>query len=239
MRPKAVIEHDGLLWIAKFQRHDDEIDQCAAEHATMRLAAHCGIRAAETALVDVGGGRRAVLVKRFDRGPEPDFRPTAHFVSALSLLDLEETSTAGSYAQIAGVLRQHGAGHAAIARSCSAACCSTCCAATATTISRTTPCSATPRAGASRRPSTWWRRPPSAEPVQAIAVGALGGLPTVENCLSRCGEFGLSVAAANEIADRMIGVMRGWRHEFRACGVPEATIRRLARSFAPVARGGA
>jgi serine/threonine-protein kinase HipA len=74
-----------------------------------------------------------------------------------------------------------------------------------------------------------------AEPVQAIAVGALGGLPTVENCLSRCGEFGLSVTAANEIAGRVAEVMRGWRKDFRACGVPETTIRRLARAFAPVA----
>src|SRR5436305_15209653 len=31
-RPKAVIERDGVVWIAKFARHDDEIDQCAAEH---------------------------------------------------------------------------------------------------------------------------------------------------------------------------------------------------------------
>ena len=44
VRPKAVVEHDGQLWIAKFARHDDEIDECAAEHATMRLAARCGIR---------------------------------------------------------------------------------------------------------------------------------------------------------------------------------------------------
>ena len=53
-----------------------------------------------------GGGRRAVFVKRFDRGAGPGFCPTPHFVSALSLLDLDDTSLEGSYLQVAAVLGQ-------------------------------------------------------------------------------------------------------------------------------------
>jgi serine/threonine-protein kinase HipA len=111
-RPKAAIEHDGALWIAKFQRHDDEIDQCAAEYATMQLASRCGIDTAETTLVEAGGNRRATLVKRFDRGAGPHFYPTAHYLSALSILNVDETSPGGSYPEIAGALRQHAAAHA-------------------------------------------------------------------------------------------------------------------------------
>jgi serine/threonine-protein kinase HipA len=183
VRPKAVIEHKEQLWIGKFQRHDDEIDECAAEHATMRLSGACGIEAAQTELIEVGGGRRAVLVRRFDRAGAPGFGPSAHFVSALSLLDLEETSMQGSYMQIAGVLRRYGAAHA--------------------------------------------------RDREAIAVGVLGGIPTIANCLSRCGEFGLSTDAAQAMADRMIERMRDWRHDFRELGVPAATMERLARVFSP------
>jgi serine/threonine-protein kinase HipA len=233
-RPKAVIEHDSHLWIAKFQRHDDDIDQCAAEHATMRLAAECDIQAAETELVDVGGGRRAILVRRFDRGPTPSFRPNAHFISALSLLDLDDTSMEGSYLHIAGVLRQHGASHLRdreelFRRMLFNVLCG----------NRDDHL----KNHALLHDHGGWRLSPAfdvvqqteiVEPVQAIAVGALGGIPTVENCLSRCGEFGLSNDAAVAIADKMLECMRAWQDKFRSLGVPEATIGRLRRAFAPV-----
>jgi serine/threonine-protein kinase HipA len=233
-RPKAVIEHDGHLWIAKFQRYDDDIDQCAAEHATMRLAADCGIHAADTELVDVGGGRRAVLVRRFERSAAPGFRPTAHFISALSLLDVDETSMEGSYLQIAGVLRQHGASHLRdreelFRRMLFNVLCG----------NRDDHL----KNHALLHDADGWRLSPAfdivpqtgiVEPVQAIAVGVLGGIPTVENCLSRCGEFGLSNDAAKAIVDTMVDRMRNWQDAFRVLQVPEATIGRLRRAFAPV-----
>ena len=234
MRPKAVIEHDGHLWIAKFQRHDDDIDQCAAEHASLRLAAACGIEAAQTEVADVGGGRRALLVKRFDRGGAPDFSPTAHFISALSLLDLEETSLEGSYAEIAGVLRQHGTAHASdreelFRRMLFNVLCG----------NRDDHL----KNHALLHDGSGWRLSPAfdvvpqtgiVERVQAIAVGVLGGIPTIDNCLSRAGEFGLSQEAAKAMAEEMIVRMRGWREFLRAHGVPAATIGRLGQVFAPV-----
>jgi serine/threonine-protein kinase HipA len=237
VRPKAVVEHDGHLWIAKFQRHDDEIDQCAAEHATMQLAAKCGVRAAETELVDVGGGRRAVFVKRFDRGPTPAFPPTAHFISALSLLDIDETSAEGSYLQIADVLRQHGVAHLPdreelFRRMLFNVLCG----------NRDDHL----KNHALLYDADGWRLSPAfdvvaqaeiVEPVQAIGVGAVGGIPTVDNCLSRCGEFGLSNDAARAIVDKTIERMRNWQSDFRVLDVPEATIRRLRAAFAPAVSG--
>jgi serine/threonine-protein kinase HipA len=237
VRPKAVVEHDGHLWIAKFQRHDDDIDQCAAEHASLRLAANCGIQAAQTQLVDVGGGRRALLVKRFDRSGAPGFSPTAHFISALSLLDLEETSMEGSYAQIAGVLRQHGVAHPRdreelFRRMLFNVLCG----------NRDDHL----KNHALLHDGTGWRLSPAfdvvpqtgiVEPVQAIAVGVLGAIPTIENCLSCCGEFGLSQEAVKAVASQMVERMRNWRDVFRTLGVPAATIARLEQVFAPVLAG--
>jgi serine/threonine-protein kinase HipA len=234
VRPKAVVEHNGHLWIAKFQRHDDDIDQCAAEHATMRLAAACDIQTAETELVDVGGGRRALFVKRFERGPAPDFRPTAHYVSALSLLDLDDTSMEGSYPQVAAVLRQHGSAHLRdreelFRRMLFNVLCG----------NRDDHL----KNHALLHDGGGWRLSPAfdvvpqseiVEPVQAITVGMLGGIPTIENCLSRCGEFGLSEDAAKAIAERMVVRMRNWQSVFRALDVPDTTIARLHRAFASV-----
>jgi serine/threonine-protein kinase HipA len=74
----------------------------------MRLAAMCGIEVAQTRLVSVGP-RKAVLVKRFDRSSGADFAPTLHFLSALSLLDADESSAKGSYFAIAAEILRHGA----------------------------------------------------------------------------------------------------------------------------------
>ena len=235
-RPKAVIEHDGAHWIAKFQRHDDEIDQCAAEHATMHLASRCGIDVAKTTLVDVGGNRRAVLVKRFDRGAGPHFYPTAHYLSALSILDIDDTSSDGSYPQIAGALRQHAAAHAR------------------------------DREELFRRMDFnvlcgnrddhltnhallydgRWRLSPAfdivpqtenVEPLQAIGVGIIGGHPTIENCLSRCGEFGLTRDSARAMTDKMISDMRPWQQIFQSLEVSGPTIVGLRRCFQLVSPG--
>lgn len=80
-RPKAVIRHHGEEWIAKFRSLDDEVDCCAIEHASLRLASACGIRVAHSELVKVNG-INAVLVQRFDRV----HGGRLHFASARSLL---------------------------------------------------------------------------------------------------------------------------------------------------------
>lgn len=67
-RPKCTVVADDGVWIAKFPSVDDgpEISIPRLEHAVMRLAADCGIDAAETRL-RVVGGKDVCLVRRFDR----------------------------------------------------------------------------------------------------------------------------------------------------------------------------
>lgn len=80
-RPKVVVEDEGQLWIAKFNRTDDPWNHARVEHAMLALARECGLTAAASRLTDVAG-RDVVLVKRFDREPhEQDYRN--HAVIAL------------------------------------------------------------------------------------------------------------------------------------------------------------
>jgi serine/threonine-protein kinase HipA len=229
-RPKAIIEADNALWIAKFEKLADTFDECAVEHATMTLVRACGINAAETKLVDVGS-RKAVLVKRFDRTAGPHFHPTAHYLSAMSLLNVDETSPDGSYYAIAAEILRHGSrphhdrvelfrrmvfnvlcgnrddhlkNHALL-----------------------------------RSAGGWHLSPafdvlpqPDIDPSQAIAVGRIGTYPSVENCLSRCGDFGLRDDEARAEINRIATVMSRWRTVFEENGVPETDLSRVASAFA-------
>lgn len=80
-RPKAIVRDRGEAWIAKFPTLDDEVDNCAIEHASLRLAASCGMKVAESRLVGIGG-RNVLLVRRFDR----EGSGRLHFASARTLL---------------------------------------------------------------------------------------------------------------------------------------------------------
>lgn len=65
-RPKAVVEDNGALWIAKFAREDDRYNQPRVEHALLELSKACDLTAADSCLTNVGG-RDVLLVRRFDR----------------------------------------------------------------------------------------------------------------------------------------------------------------------------
>src|SRR5439155_13017636 len=54
-RPKAVVQDDDALWVAKFNRADDRWNNTRVEHAMLRLARECGITVAESRVVTVGG----------------------------------------------------------------------------------------------------------------------------------------------------------------------------------------
>ncbi len=84
-RPKAVVEDDGALWIAKFNRTDDKWNDARVEHAMLKLARACGLTTAESKLVTVGD-RDVLLVKRFDREKAADGYHRARMISALTLL---------------------------------------------------------------------------------------------------------------------------------------------------------
>jgi serine/threonine-protein kinase HipA len=89
-RPKAVVEDDGALWIAKFNRADDNWNHARVERAMLELARACGVQTAESRLTTIGA-RDALLIKRFDREETENGYRRARMLSALTLLRAEDT----------------------------------------------------------------------------------------------------------------------------------------------------
>lgn len=101
-RPKAIIQHKGEAWLAKFPTPDDDVDNCAVEHACLKLAKLCGITVPESHLIEMAN-RNVLLVKRFDR--EPGGR--LHFASARTMLVATGLSEdAMGYSDIADMVRR-------------------------------------------------------------------------------------------------------------------------------------
>jgi serine/threonine-protein kinase HipA len=107
-RPKAVVEDDGALWIAKFNRSDDKWNSARVEHAMLKLARACGLTTAESKIVTVGE-RDVLLVKRFDREKTEAGYQRARMISALTLLqtgDAQNDRDKWSYVLLAEELRR-------------------------------------------------------------------------------------------------------------------------------------
>lgn len=89
-RPKAVIEHEQNMWIAKFSRHDDRWNHPRVEHGLLKLAQKCGISVAENKITNVGG-RDVLLVRRFDRERAEKSYQRHRMVSALTMLQSDDS----------------------------------------------------------------------------------------------------------------------------------------------------
>lgn len=207
----------------------------------MRLARRCGIRTAETSLANVAG-KDTLLVERFDRAVGADGHLRRRLMlSALSLLDLDDTEARlASYPQLAELLRQraedgrrdaeelfrrmvfnilvgniddHAKNHATFWDG---------------RWLRLTPAydlSPMPRVGQ--------------ETAQAMEIGAFGRSATIANALSQSGRFGLTAERAVAIVDEVeSNIAQHWRAEFQACDVPDIEIGRLDQTaiLAPAAR---
>jgi len=88
-RPKAVVEDEAGLWIAKFNRPDDKWNYVRVEHAMLALARACGLRVSQSKLT-TAGDRDVLLVKRFDREKTKAGYRRARLLSALTLLRAED-----------------------------------------------------------------------------------------------------------------------------------------------------
>lgn len=101
-RPKASVQDDGRLLIAKFPHYSDEWDVMAWEKTALDLAERCGIRVPGRRIIDVGG-RSVLLLDRFDR----DERGRVGYISAMTLLNSTDGEDA-DYLEVAEALSEHG-----------------------------------------------------------------------------------------------------------------------------------
>ena len=88
-RPKAIIEDESGLWIAKLRHPEDKWNDAHVEHAMLMLARECGLQVAESKVVTIGE-HDAVLVKRFDREKTTAGYRRGRMLSALTLLRSDE-----------------------------------------------------------------------------------------------------------------------------------------------------
>ena len=100
-RPKANVQGDGLLWIAKFTSAQDTQPVERVEVATLKLATKCGLRAADATLMLGNSDSPVALIRRFDRAD----KKRIPYISARTALDWHSTMGA-YYTDIADVIRQ-------------------------------------------------------------------------------------------------------------------------------------
>jgi len=100
-RPKANVEDNGHLWIAKFTSVRDSRPVERVEVATLKLATRCGLRAANAQLELPDSSRPVALIQRFDRRGDRRIP----YISAWTALDWQ-TARPGSYTEIADAIRQ-------------------------------------------------------------------------------------------------------------------------------------
>lgn len=109
-RPKATVEDDGYLWVAKFPHERDRWNNPRVEHAMLMLAKTCGLSAADSKMVSVAG-KDVLMVKRFDRQPADDGYYRSRMVSGLTMLRADEHEREKwSYLALADELRRTAGG---------------------------------------------------------------------------------------------------------------------------------
>ncbi len=104
-RPKALIEDQGIKYIAKFSSSTDLYSVVKAEYIAMRLAALSGLDVAPVKLVKAAG-KDVLLIERFDRIHVGEGWARKCMVSALTMFGLNDmTARYASYEDFAEIIR--------------------------------------------------------------------------------------------------------------------------------------
>lgn len=236
MRPKAVVEENGTLWLAKFNRPTDRWNNARVECAMLRLARTCGILTAESKIVTVGD-RDVLMVKRFDRDRVEGGYSRARMASAITLLRTDDNVLSRgrwSYVILAEELRRVTADPIANGRE----------------LFRRMAFNALisniddhPRNHAILARDRQWSLSPAydltpAVPVSqtqrdlAMACGDLGRWANADNLLSQCLRFTLSREEAAAIVDEVEKVVvASWYKTLKSEGVSEAEANLLTGAF--------
>jgi serine/threonine-protein kinase HipA len=236
-RPKAVVEDEAGLWIAKFNRPDDRWNSARVEHAMLILARACGLSTAESRVVEVAG-RDVLLVKRFDREKTQAGYLRARMISALTLLrtaDAHQSRDKWSYVLLAEEVRRVCADPAR----------------NAAELFRRMGFNALisniddhPRNHALIAKEAEWKLSPAYDLTPAVPVsverrdlalecGDAGRFANAGNLLSQSARFLLEPGEAAAMIDAMEAQVSGtWYATARAAGVSERDCERIATAFA-------
>jgi len=104
-RPKALIDDGTRKFIAKFSATNDTYSVVKAEFIAMKLAAACGLNAAQVAMTRAAH-KDVLLIERFDRQHTEAGWTRRAMVSALTMLGLDEMMARyASYEDLAEIVR--------------------------------------------------------------------------------------------------------------------------------------
>jgi serine/threonine-protein kinase HipA len=234
-RPKATVESNGLLWLAKFPLNADKWNNPRVEHGVMTLARQCGIDTAETGIVTIGE-RDVLVVRRFDRDPGEQGFYRKRMTSALTILGADETrDNRWSYVSLAEEMLRFVAGnideqlHELFRRICFNC-----------LVSNTDD---HPRNHAFIADGSGWRLSPAYDitptPMFSVArrdlamdIGKSGRYANRDNLISAARRFRLSQEDAASIIDTMTEqVGNTWYGTVRSAGVSELDCERIASAF--------
>ncbi len=231
-RPKTLIDHLDRHWIAKFGRPSDLVDMCKVEYASMRMAADAGIEVPDVLLTQTAYGP-VLLVERFDHS---DGRQH-HLVSVASLINKFDISqydeAAMSYPGIYQLGKRIGSASEALA---------------ADVFRRmlfniaigNTDDHLRNHAFLKRAGEAEYRLTPGYDIVpntglqgsHAIALGAFGNVPSLDNLRAAAKRFGLSNDQTTQIATDVQNVTNIWQEYMAEANVLSADIAILERCFA-------
>lgn len=238
MRPKATVERGGDLWVAKFPAKDDRHAITRWEHATLSLAARCGIGVPHHELVEVSG-LAVLLTQRFDRRRLRDGFARAHILSGLTMLAMHERDYgAASYADLAAWIRRHGARPREDARELFLRMVFNIVVGNTDDHLRN---HVVVDFGDGFRLSPAFDLVPqitsSGSRRQTIGVGDQGREATLDNAVTQAGQFGLDHDEARAVVRKLcVAIAEGWRKEFvaaSAAGPELVAIEELLRLFVP------
>lgn len=235
-RPKAVVEDESGLWVAKFNRPDDKWNSARVEHAMLVLARGCGLQVAKSRIV-TAGGRDVLLVKRFDREKAPDGYLRARMISVLTLLRAEDSHRSRdkwSYVLLAEELRRVSASTAEDAAELFRRMCFN---ALISNIDDH------PRNHALIAKDKDWRLSPAYDLTPAVPVslerrdlamtcGDEGRYASASNLLSQSGRFLLEKDSADSMVRAMEeSVLSTWYPTARSAGVSERDCEQISGAF--------
>jgi serine/threonine-protein kinase HipA len=235
VRPKCVVREGETLWIAKFNARDENLDAVALEYAGMQLAAQCGIVVPSVRKVALEGGHHALLVARFDREWLGEQFGRIAYLSGRSLMR-------GYWQAMQGeAVAEYG--YPLLAEAMRAGCAAQDLRADLAQLYRRMLFNILIDNTDDHEKNLGfllnaqgWRLAPAfdlssqlhALGYQGMTVGAQGRAGSMENALSECARFGLSVAEAQAIAGAIKAAMRDWEMIYRASGVDRESIKRVA-----------
>jgi serine/threonine-protein kinase HipA len=235
-RPKAVVSDNNELWLAKFNTDQDRWNNTLVEYGMLKLAAACGLNAAQSRK-EIVGDKDVLLVKRFDREYSGGKFFRHRMFSALTALKTDDDPVRRenwSYLSLVEELRLFSDSPKEDAKELFMR---------MVFNSLTTNNDDHPRNHAFiSREANKWRLSPAYDLIPApliseqrdlaMVVGKYGRSATKKNLMSECERFLLEPAQAESIIDTMAKIVKNtWYNTMRGVGASEADCETIRPAF--------